>query len=83
MLKYGNRQMKKIIEPITRRKWNWIDHTFQKENAIEEMAMEWNPQGQRKRGRLKRSCQSTIREEALSVGKTWGEIKQLRKNHVR
>jgi hypothetical protein len=38
----------KITEQITRHKWNWIGHTLQKENAIEE-AMEWNPQGQRKR----------------------------------
>jgi hypothetical protein len=39
---------------ITRRKWNWVDHTFRKENAIEKEAMEWNPQGQRKRGRPKK-----------------------------
>jgi hypothetical protein len=31
-----------------RRKWNWIDHTLRKENAIEKEAMEWNPQGQRR-----------------------------------
>jgi hypothetical protein len=28
-----------------------------------------------KRGRPKRSWQRTVREEALAVGKTWGEIK--------
>jgi predicted ArsR family transcriptional regulator len=73
----------KITEQITRRKWNWIGHTLRKENEIEKEALEWNPQGQRKRGRPKRSWQRTIREEALAAGKTWEEIKQLSKNRVR
>jgi hypothetical protein len=71
----------KITEQITRRNWNWIGHTLRKENAIEK-ATEWNPQGQRKRGRPKRSWQRIIRE-VLSVGKTWGEIKQYSKNRAR
>jgi hypothetical protein len=45
----------KITEGIARRKWNWIGHTLRKENAVEKEAMEWNPQGQRKRGRPRRS----------------------------
>jgi hypothetical protein len=66
-----------------RRKWNWIGHTLRKQNAAEKEVKEWNPQGQRKRGRPKRSRQRTTRQEGLAVGKTWGEIKQLSKNHVR
>jgi hypothetical protein len=45
----------KITEQITRHKLNWIGHTLRKENATEKEAMEWNPQGKRKRGRPKRS----------------------------
>jgi hypothetical protein len=45
----------KITEDITRRKWNWIGHTLRKENAVEKEAVEWKPQGQRKRERPKRS----------------------------
>jgi hypothetical protein len=44
-----------MTEQITRRKWNWIGHTLGKEIAIEKEAMEWNPQGQRKRGRPRRN----------------------------
>jgi hypothetical protein len=73
----------KITEQITRRKWNWIGHTLQRENAIKKEAMEWKPQGRRKGGRPKRSWQRIMREEALAVGKTWGEIKQPGKNRVR
>jgi hypothetical protein len=72
----------KITEQITGRKWNLIGHTLRKENAIEKKDMEWIPQGQRKRGRPRRSWQRTIREEALAVAKAWGEIKQLSKNRV-
>jgi hypothetical protein len=39
---------------IKRRKWNWIGHTLRKEHhTIEREVMDWNPQGQRKRGRPK------------------------------
>ncbi|PNF22462.1 hypothetical protein B7P43_G15247 [Cryptotermes secundus] len=69
----------KITEQITRRKWNWISHTLRKENAVEKEALEWNPQRQRKRG----VWQRTVREEALAAVKTWKEIEQLSKNHVR
>jgi hypothetical protein len=39
-----------------RRKWNWIGHTLHKETgAIEKTALDWNPQGYRRRGRPKRT----------------------------
>jgi len=41
---------------IKRRKWNWIGYTLCKEaGAIEKTALEWNPQGYRRRGRPKRT----------------------------
>jgi hypothetical protein len=50
---------KTFQEPITveikRRKWRWIGHTLRKpDGAIEKAALEWNPQGVRKRGRPKK-----------------------------
>jgi hypothetical protein len=40
---------------IKRRKWNWAGHTLPKEaGAIEKTALDWNPQGYRRGGRLKR-----------------------------
>jgi len=39
-----------------RRQWNWIGHTLRKEAvAIEKTALDWNPQGYRRRGRTKRT----------------------------
>jgi len=41
---------------IKRRKCNWIGHTLRKETgAIEKTALDWNPQGYRRRGRPKRT----------------------------
>jgi hypothetical protein len=50
----------KITEQITRCKWNWISPILRKEYAAVKEAMEWNPQGQRKRGRPKRRWQRTL-----------------------
>jgi predicted ArsR family transcriptional regulator len=64
----------KITEQLTRRKWNWIGHTFRKETVIEKEAREWNTKGQRKRGRPKMSWQRTIRGEALATGRYGGKL---------
>ena len=41
---------------IRRRKWNWIGYTLCKETgAIQKTALDWNPQGYRRRGRV-REC---------------------------
>ena len=40
-----------------KKKTEWSGHTLSKEiGAIEKTALEWNPQGYRKRGRPKRTC---------------------------
>ena len=72
-----------ISQEILKRKWNWIGHTLRKESSIERVALEWNPQDQRKRGRPKRSWRRSMYEEIKGINKTWGEIKQLSVNRVR
>jgi len=50
-------QQKPKENQMKRRKLNWIRHTLCKEiRATEKTALEWNSQGYRKRGRLKRTC---------------------------
>jgi hypothetical protein len=45
---------------IKRRKWNWIGHTLSKEaGAIAKTALDWNPQGYRRRGTPKRTWRRT------------------------
>jgi hypothetical protein len=51
---------------IKRRKWNWIGHTMRKgHDTIEREISNWNPQGQRKRGRPKQTWRRSVHNEAL------------------
>jgi len=67
-----------IENQIKRRKWNWIGHTLRKETgAIEETALDWNPQGYRRRGRPKRTWRRTIEDEIRSAKRLWNEVKGI------
>jgi hypothetical protein len=69
---------KPIIQQIKERKWKWIGHTLKKDSqAIERQVLDWNPQGQRKRGRPKRTWRRTVEEEIGKVGETWKEVGAL------
>ena len=69
---------------IKRRKWKWIGHTLRKApNNTTRMAMEWNPQGRRSRGRPKQSWRHTVSKELENIGRTWGEAKLLANNKIR
>jgi hypothetical protein len=50
-------------------------HTTQRSGAIEKTALDWNPQGYRRRGRPKRTWRRTIENEIRSTGRSWNEIK--------
>jgi hypothetical protein len=61
-----------------KKKWNWIGHTLCKETgAREKTALDWNPQGYRRRCRLKRTWQRTIEDEIRSTGRSWNEVKGI------
>jgi hypothetical protein len=67
-----------IAVEIKRRKWRWIGHTHRNpDGAIDKATLEWNPQGVRKRSRPKKTWRKTTEEEAVEMGKTWGEVKKL------
>ncbi|XP_044573288.1 uncharacterized protein LOC123257606 [Drosophila ananassae] len=55
-----------IQQQIKRKKWKWIGHALRKDrDSIVRMALEWNPQGSRRVGRLKLTWRrSTVRELA-------------------
>lgn len=74
-------RMKTVIK---RRKWNWIGHTIRRPvGDIAKTALDWNPQGTRKRGRPKITWRRTVVNEASAAGKEWSEVKALASNRVR
>jgi len=73
-----------ISTQIKIQKWNWIGHTLRKgQDTIEREVMDWNPQGQWKRGRPKQTWRRSVHYEALREGKSWNEVKQLARNRIR
>jgi hypothetical protein len=63
---------------MKRRKWNWIGHTLcQEAGAIEKTALDWNPQGYRRRGRPKRMWRRTIEDEIRNTGRSRNEVKGI------
>jgi hypothetical protein len=77
-------KQKEIWKEIRYRKWKWIGHILRQENkSIAKKALEWNPQGGRRRGRPRITQRSTVRIEAEHQGKSWTEIKALSKNSNR
>jgi len=69
---------KSIDNQIKRRKWKWIGHTLRKETgAIKKTALDWNPQGYRRRGRPKRMWRRTIEDEIRSTRRSWNEVKDI------
>jgi hypothetical protein len=39
--------------------------------------LDWNPQGYRRRGRLKRTWRRTIEDEIRNTGRSWNEVKRI------
>jgi hypothetical protein len=64
----GRTGQSKIYIEIMQRKYGWIGHTLRKsQNEICHIALEWNPQGRRSRGRPKATWRRTVLAEC---GKT-------------
>jgi len=75
----ANQQPMKI--QINRRKWRWIGHTLRKETSnVTRQALEWNPQGKRKRGRPKQTWRRSLMQELAPVHLTWETIKRTSKD---
>jgi hypothetical protein len=53
----------------------WIGHTLRKQDGeVTKAALQWNPQGSRKRGRPKNSWRRSIIKKAV---RSWNELRFL------
>lgn len=73
----------KVEVTITRRKWSWIGHTLRRHHCIAKEALDWNPQGARKRGRPKETWRRVIMKEIAALNTTWAQVKATAINRVR
>jgi hypothetical protein len=69
---------------IRERKWGWIGHTLWKpNNDLTREALEWNPQGVRRRGHPRMTWRRMIQQEINRMGKSLKAVKELSRNRVR
>jgi len=60
---------------LKRRRWTWIGHTLRKlRDNIARRALQWNPQGQRNRGRPKNTWRRGVEQEMKEAGVKWGSL---------
>ena len=63
---------------VTRRKWRWIGHTLRKSGqSVTRESLQWNPQGQRKRGRPRMTWRRETDAEMRKTGRTWHELEGI------
>jgi hypothetical protein len=73
-----------IANAIKKRKWRWIGHTLRREqSSISRQALEWNPQGKRKRGRPAMTWRRTLDAELKTTKMSWGEAKRAAQDRQR
>lgn len=61
---------------IRRRKWKWIGHTLRRKKSITKLALTWNPQGKRKRGRPRTTWRRTTEQEMKKEGLSWQDLER-------
>eukprot|EP00105_Crassostrea_gigas_P028092 XP_011449634.1 PREDICTED: uncharacterized protein LOC105343837 [Crassostrea gigas] len=70
-----------IPQEIKKRKWKWIGHTLRKGRSnITCQALQWTPQGKRKRGRPRLTWRRVLEKEMAEKGHNWNTIHQLAKD---
>ena len=64
-----------VDEEIKKRRWRWIGHTLRKPKpCIPREAIQWNPQGERDRGRPRETWQRSVERDRKQLGVGWGEL---------
>ena len=72
-----------IQTEVGRRRWRWIGHTLRRTNSnITKRALQWNPQGNRNRGRPRGTWRRVMTEDMERSGQCWQKIKKLAQDRV-
>ena len=77
-------QQESIETTIARRSWTWIVNKLRKDQgSIPRVAVEWKPEGHRKRGRPRMTWRCTVEAEATAMGHSWGTVRTLAQDRLR
>ena len=71
-------KQKPVEQEILQRRWRWIGHTLRKPaSSTTRHALNWNPQGKRKRGRPRNTWRRDVEADTKEFGLTWGKLERL------
>ena len=74
-------QQTPVVEDIRRRRWRWLGHTLWKPCcSIGRQALNWNSQGQRKRGRPRNTWRRELEKDIKRTGHTWKQLEEIAQN---
>ena len=78
-------QQESIETTIARRRLRWIGHNILRkvQGSIPRVAVEWKPEGHRKRGRPRMTWRRTVEAEATAMGHSWGTLRTLTQDRLR
>ena len=69
---WARAQQTPVEEDIRGRRWRWLGHTLRKPpSSTGHQAPNWNPQGQRKRGRPRNSWRPELEKNIKRTGQKW------------
>ena len=77
-------QQESIETTIAHRRWRWIGHVLHNDQgSIPRVAVEWKPEGHRKRRRPRMTWRGTVEAEATAMGHSLGAIRTLAQDRLR
>lgn len=72
-----------IENEIKRRKWSWVGHALRRDaDNISRKALDWNPQGSRRRGAPRKTWRRSLETEIKTIDRnyTWRSLKPMAEN---
>ena len=75
---WARAQQTPVEEDIRRRRWRWFGHMLRKPpSSIGRQALNWNPQGQRKRGRPRNTWRRELEKDVKRTEHTWKQLERI------
>ena len=75
---WARAQQTPVEEDIRRRRWRWLGHMLRKPpSSIGSQALNWNPRGQRMRGRPRNTWRRELEKDIKRAEHTWEQLERI------
>ncbi|KAI8494517.1 hypothetical protein Bbelb_277430 [Branchiostoma belcheri] len=81
---YNRTGCSKLTTEITGRRLKWLGHVLRMpDNRIPKVALNWRPEGKRKRGRPKTTWRRTVSDDLAAMGLSWKSVNNMAQDRPR